>query len=67
MANCGTSCAHRSFVESYRDQRRIEEDARDAVTMQYDTENRDYAREVGMITFRKWLEQSKGRRVQCPD
>lgn len=63
MRGCARSCLHRLMVEDYRAARQRDEDRRDEETIGYPTENANYARENGMVTFRSWLEQLAGQGI----
>lgn len=56
MRGCVATCRHRAMVEDYRLARHNEEQARDAVTAQWPTEEALYRDEHGpLLTFRDWL------------
>lgn len=52
MRRCLTSCQHRRSVEEYRLARYAEEQAREATTLGYATEEAAYG---PLITFKDWL------------
>ncbi len=56
MTGCRVACGHRATVLEYRLARYSAEQARDAVTQQYATEEALFHEEHGpLITFRDWL------------
>lgn len=61
MRGCRADCLHRALVEDYRAARERDEIRRDEETIGYATENANYYRENGMVTFRSWLEQNAGQ------
>jgi len=60
MTGCRAACLHRSSVESYHLTRWAQEQERDAVTLQYSTEEADYNRTHDMITYKRWLQSGAG-------
>lgn len=66
MRGCARTCLHRAMVEDYRAARQRDEDKRDQETIGHATENANYYRENGMVTFQTWLESLAGQRLYSP-
>ena len=60
MRRCKSACLHRQLVEDYRAAREREEAVRDEETIGHATENANYAREHGIVTFKRWLIDTAG-------
>lgn len=66
MRACARSCAHRELVHDYRVARYAAEQAREEITLGYETETRRALEDLGPVspTFRQWLE---GHRQEEPE
>jgi hypothetical protein len=59
MRRCSTGCLHKQMVLEYRLARIADEQRREAITLEYQTEMENY--DGPCVTFKQWLTQTNRR------